>query len=540
MRGGRETHEGTLSLTKERELPFFAGRVLDECWTHAIEREARRARPVHMACMDILVTGATGYIGGRLVPELLSRGHVVRCLTRSPKNLVGRFRGVTIFPGDALDAPHTLAAAFAGVDVAYYLIHSMESRGTDFATRDRDAARNFATAAKAAGVKRIIYLGGLGEARAGLSAHLRSRQEVGDVLRAHGPRITEFRAAIIIGSGSASFEMIRYLTERLPVMVAPKWVSTRCQPIAVDDVLAYLLAALERPRTAGRTYDIGGADVLSYRDLIHAYARVRGLKRLIVNVPYFTPRLSSYWVHLVTPVPAGIARPLIDGLRSEVIVGDGAALRDFDIRPFSCETAIRRALDRYGSGDTQSTWFDAFDARTLPGQFQGVTQGMLFDRRERHAPTSAHTVFDVVTSLGGERGWLYGDWLWALRGAIDRLAGGMGMRRGRRSPRDLRVGDAVDFWRVEALEPDRLLRLRAEMKLPGAAWLELSVSPDLTGSSLRVTAFFEPHGLVGQLYWYVVAPIHAVVFRGLVDRIIAMAAQQPEAGARFRSAITAS
>lgn len=492
------------------------------------------------ACMEILVTGATGYIGGRLVPELLTRGHTVRCLTRSPKNLVGRFRGATVFPGDVLDAPHSLAAVFAGVEVAYYLIHSMGSRGTDFAARDRDAARNFATTAKAAGVKRIIYLGGLGEARADLSRHLRSRQEVGDLLRAHGPRVTEFRAAIIIGSGSASFEMIRYLTERLPVMVAPGWVSTRCQPIAVDDVLAYLVGALERPRTAGRTYDIGGADVLSYRDLIHRYARVRGLKRLIVNVPYFTPRLSSYWVHLVTPVPAGIARPLIDGLRSEVIVRDAAALRDFDIHPLSCEIAIRRALDRYGSGDTQSTWFDAFDARTLPGQFQGITQGMLFDRRERHARASARSVFDVVTSLGGARGWLYGDWLWGLRGAIDWLVGGVGMRRGRRSPQDLRIGDAIDFWRVEALEQDRLLRLRAEMKLPGAAWLEISVSPDLTGSIVRVTAFFEPHGLLGQLYWYAVAPIHGVVFRGFLNRVIAMAAQQSQADARLGPAMKAS
>jgi uncharacterized protein YbjT (DUF2867 family) len=474
--------------------------------------------------MDVLVTGASGYIGGRLAPLLLARGHAMRCLTRSPKDLEGRFDGAAVVAGDVLGAPADLAAAMAGIDIAYYLVHSMASGGGDFAARDRAGARNFAAAAKAAGVKRIVYLGGLGEADARLSKHLRSRHEVGEILREHGPLVVEFRAGIIIGAGSASFEMVRYLTERLPVMVAPKWVSTRCQPIAVDDVLAYLIAALDAPIAGSRTYEIGGADVVSYRDVMLAYARARGLRRVIIEVPFFTPRLSSYWVHLVTPLPASIARPLIDGMHNEVVVRDDAASRDFAIRPMGCDDAIRRALDRYAAADTQTTWFDAPDARRLPGRFQGVTQGMLVDRREHRTSASAHEVFAVFASLGGKRGWLYGDWLWDLRGALDSLLGGVGMRRGRRSPTSLRVGDAVDFWRVEALEPDRLLRLRAEMKTPGEAWLEFTVEPAASGSVFRMTAFFEPRGLWGLLYWYTVAPLHNLIFGGLSDRIAERAA----------------
>lgn len=467
--------------------------------------------------MNVLVTGATGYIGGRLVPNLLARGHSVRCLTRTPRNLEGRFPGATAIEGDVLKAPD-LAQALTGVDAAYYLIHSMATGG-NFAGRDRAGARNFAAAAKAAGVKQIIYLGGLGIRSDQLSEHLRSRLEVGDVLRTYGPAVTEFRAAIIVGSGSASFEMIRYLTERLPIMIAPKWVSTRCQPIADADVVAYLVAALELEPSRSRIYEIGGEDILSYREIMLRYARLRGLKRTIIDVPFFTPRLSSYWVHLVTPVPASIARPLIDGLRSEVIADREDALRDFAVRPTGCDEAIRRALDRYQADDAQTTWFDAMDSRLLPGQFQGVTQGMLIERRERHTRLSAHEVYHKFTSLGGTRGWLYGDWLWDLRGFLDLLFGGVGMRRGRRSQSSLRVGDALDFWRVEALEPDHLMRLRAEMKTPGNAWLEFVVEPDEGGCVFRMTAYFEPRGLFGTLYWYAVAPLHRVIFGGLARRI---------------------
>ncbi len=472
-----------------------------------------------MMTMNVLVTGASGYVGGRLVPELLRRGHAVRCLTREPKAMAGRFGGADVVAGDLLADPHGLAPALAGVDVAYYLVHSMGSGPGDFAERDRRAAHNFARAARAAGVRRIVYLGALGDVRE-LSHHLRSRHEVGRILREVGPPVTEFRAGVIIGSGSASFEIIRYLTERLPVMIAPRWVSTRCQPIAIVDVIAYLVAALDTPASVGRTYEIGGSDRLTYRDVILAYARARGLRRRIVDVPFFTPRLSSYWVHLVTPVPASIARPLIDGLKSEVVVRDRRALSDFEVRPMSCEHAIALALDRERGDGPQTTWFDAFAARASGGELHGSREGVLMDRREIFTSAPPEAVFAVCTSLGGARGWLYADWLWRLRAAMDRLTGGPGIGSGRRSATTLRVGDVVDFWRVEALEPDSLLRLRATMRLPGRAWLEFAVEPVGSGSRFRMTAFFEPRGLFGQLYWWAVYPLHYAIFNGMSRRIV--------------------
>lgn len=474
--------------------------------------------------MRILLTGATGYIGGRLAPLLTALGHRVRCLTRDPKKLEGRFDGVDVVAGDALDAT-TIAPAMADVDAAFYLIHSMGSKAGVFARRDRGAARNFAVAARAAGVGRVLYLGGLGDSDSALSPHLRSRQEVGDILREFGPPVTEFRAAIIVGSGSASFEMIRYLTERLPVMIAPKWVMTRSQPIAVSDVLKYLTQALAMAQTAGKTYEIGGPDVLSYRELMLGYARARGLKRQMLIVPYFTPRLSSYWVHLVTPISAGIARPLIDGLHNEVIVHDDAARRDFSIDPIGYDLAVARALDRYRTDGPQTTWFDAVDARQTSEDFHGITQGMHIDRRTLKTTATQVELFDVIRRLGGARGWLFADWLWGIRGVLDRMVGGVGMRRGRRSPSQLRVGDAVDFWRVEAIEPPRLLRLRAEMKLPGNAWLEFIADRVDDSAVLRLTAFFEPRGLLGQAYWYAVMPLHNLVFGGLAAGIVAQAEQ---------------
>jgi len=469
--------------------------------------------------MRVLVTGATGYIGGRLVPRLREQGYDVRCFSRAAERLRGRFDPqVEIVEGDLSDEA-ALAHALRGCDAAYYLIHSMSST-TAFAQADRLAARRFGDAARTAGVGTIVYLGGLGSDGDALSTHLKSRHEVGNILRESGVRVIELRAALIIGSGSISFEMMRYLTERLPLMIAPRWVTTRCQPIAIRDVLAYLIAALELPAGGSRVYEIGGTDVLTYRDMMLRYAAIRNLRRSIIIVPFFTPQLSSYWVHLVTPISARLAQPLIRGLYNEVIVHDRSAAADFpQIVPIGFDEAVRAALDR--SAGAETTWFDAFDYRTLPADFAGVKEGMLIDMRVRHARVAPERIAAVFSSLGGARGWLFGDALWRLRGWMDRIAGGVGLRRGRRSESDLRAGDAVDFWRVEAYQPGRLLRLRAEMKLPGLAWLQFEAEPSgAAGATLRQTAFFEPRGLVGFLYWYGVAIFHAWVFGNLATRIV--------------------
>jgi uncharacterized protein YbjT (DUF2867 family) len=485
--------------------------------------------------MRVLVTGATGYIGGRLVPALIAAGHQVRCFVRDPNRIAGRFDHVEIAQGDVFDGA-AVADAMRDCEVAYYLVHSMSDDRHDFTQRDRIAARTFGEAAAGAGVARIIYLGGLGNDQGAtvLSPHLRSRHEVGNELRAAGVPVTEFRAAIIVGSGSISFEMLRYLTERLPVMIAPKWVRTRCQPIGVRDVLSYLTAALAHPESAGRIIEIGGADVLRYVDMMQRYAAIRGLARRIFIVPFFSPRLSSRWIHLVTPIPASIAMPLVEGLFNEVIVRDPIARTMFaEIVPIGYDEAVTRALDRYASTGPTTTWFDAFDVTTLPGEFSGSTQGMLIDRRERTTDAPAAEVFRVFTSLGGKKGWLYADWLWELRGILDRLVGGIGTRRGRRSPTQLRTGDAVDFWRVEALVPDELLRLRAEMKLPGYAWLQFDAEARPEGGTrLRQTAFFDPKGAFGFLYWYGVAPFHGFIFGNMATRIVAEAERAADTSAR--------
>jgi uncharacterized protein YbjT (DUF2867 family) len=453
---------------------------------------------------------------------LREAGHDVRCLARFARRLRGRFdEAVEIVEGDVNDG-RTLALALSGCDAAYYLIHSMKV-SKRFRADDSDAAAVFASAARAAGVKRIIYLGGLGDDRDKLSAHLRSRHEVGHILRLGGVPVIELRAAQVIGSGSVSFEMMRYLTDRLPVMIAPRWALTRCQPIGVRDVLAYLIAALAMP-PENRTYEIGGADILTYRDMMLRYARIRGLRRLIITVPFFSPRLSSYWVHLITPIPANMARPLILGLHNEVISRDSSALRDFpSIRPIGFEAAVREALDRSQTPQQQTTWFDAFATSAPQEEFQGLTEGMLVDRRVRESSAGAPAIAQVFSSLGGQRGWLAADALWQIRGAIDRWFGGVGLRRGRRDANDLRVGDAVDFWRVEAFEPRHLLRLRAEMKLPGRAWLQFEAQSKHGGGILVQTAFFEPSGLFGYLYWYGVAPFHNRVFGSMADRIVRLA-----------------
>lgn len=488
--------------------------------------------------MKVLVTGANGYIGGRLVPRLLEAGHAVRCMVRDPERLHGRrwADAVEVVCADVL-APATLPPAMAGMDVAYYFVHSLGG-GPDYHQRDLLAARSFAEAAREAGVKRIIYLGGLGDPQAGLSVHLRSRQETGSALREAGVPVTELRAAVIVGSGSLSFEMIRYLTERVPVMICPRWVYTRIQPIAIGDVLDYLAATLHAPASTGRVIEIGGADVVTYGQMMTGYAKVRGLRRWLIPVPVLTPRLSSYWVHLVTPVPSTIAQPLIEGLRNEVIVRDDTARRLFpEIEPIGYEQAVRSALDQLQAGDVETAWSDAL--MTTQGDVRPFVlttqQGMVLEQRQAVVAAPPEAVYRVFSGLGGQRGWLYMDWAWQLRGTIDRLVGGVGMRRGRRSPDDVRVGDALDFWRVEAVEDGRLLRLRAEMRVPGRAWLEFQAVPQADGRTLlRQTAFFAPKGLSGWLYWYGLYPLHRLIFSGMIRQIARAASPDRSANTRVR------
>ncbi|HSM12923.1 MAG TPA: SDR family oxidoreductase, partial [Thermoanaerobaculia bacterium] len=372
------------------------------------------------------------------------------------------------------------------------------------------------------GVRRILYLGGLGDPRADLSKHLRSRQETGAALGEAGVPVTELRAGVVVGSGSLSFEMIRYLVERVPLMICPRWVWTRTQPIAVRNVLDYLVAALDNPASAGRVVEIGGADVLSYGEMMTIYAEERGLRRRLVPVPVLTPRLSSYWVHLVTPIPAAIARPLVDGLKNEVVVRDDSARELFPaIHPVGYREAVRRSLARLEAGEVETRWSDALvsSARdAAPVQLE-EREGMILERRQRLVSAPPAAVFAEVCRLGGERGWLAWDWAWRLRGAVDRLVGGVGLRRGRRDPDQLRAGDALDFWRVEAVEAPALLRLRAEMRLPGRAWLQFETRPDRGGTLLVQTAFFAPRGLAGLAYWYSLYPVHGLIFGGLLGRL---------------------
>jgi uncharacterized protein YbjT (DUF2867 family) len=422
----------------------------------------------------VLVTGVTGYIGGRLVPQLIEAGYRVRVLVRDRNRLQGRawLNQVEVVQADVLDAASLLTVMF-GVTAAYYLIHSM-SGSVDFDQRDLQAARNFGDAACTNGVKRIIYLGGLGDPQTDLSKHLRSRQQTGQALTESGVPVTEFRAAIVVGSGSVSFEMIRYLTERVPVMICPRWVFTQVQPIAIRDVLDYLVAALETPESAGRIIEIGGSEVITYGDMMLGYARARGLRRWLLSVPVLTPRLSSYWVHLVTPIPASIARPLIDGLRNEVIVRETVARDLFPrLKPMDYQSAVSLALTDLEARHIETSWSDALvnSQGDIVPVVLSTQEGMIIERRQQIVPTPESTVFKMISRLGGQTGWLYMNWAWVVRGWVDRLVGGVGLRRGRRDPEAIRMGDAIDFWWVEAVEPDRRLLLRAEMKLPGRAWL---------------------------------------------------------------------
>jgi uncharacterized protein YbjT (DUF2867 family) len=490
--------------------------------------DGHRGDTAHTQDMRILIVGASGYIGGRLVSLLQARGHELVLLSRDARPLAARFPEARVVAADLLDAA-TLPPALEGIEVAYYLAHSMGAGEHGFAERDRQAARTFAQAAKHAGVRRIIYLGGLGDDSADLSHHLASRHETGAELAAHGVPVTEFRAAVIIGSGSASFEILRHLTERLPVMITPRWVATRCQPIGIRDVLDYLAAALDHLEITGLV-EIGGPDVLSYGDMMRTYARLRGLRRLMIPVPVLTPRLSSYWVNLVSPVPANIARPLIEGLRNEVVVRDPGPATRFGLQPLPYVEALQRAIDRTDRHDVESTWFDAL-ATPDRASLSSLTslEGMIVERRQRVIAAAPELVFAEVERVGGDAGWPYANLLWRVRGLMDRIVGGVGMRLGRRDPDMLRIGDALDFWRVEDVQRPTLLRLRAEMKVPGRAWLQYEVLPVDGGSRLVQTAFFEPKGLPGLAYWYVLYPVHGLIFRGMA-RVLAERAVRRGAG----------
>ena len=471
----------------------------------------------------VLVTGATGYIGGRLVPVLEAAGARIRCLARHPEGLAARVSPSTeIVAGDLLD-PASLDRALAGVDVAYYLVHSMGAHG-DYREKDRAAARNFGDAARRAGVRRIIYLGGLATGDEAFSKHLESRIETGKILRESGVPVVEFRASVVIGSGSLSFELIRALVERLPIMICPRWVSTPAQPIGIDDLLAYLAAALPLPGGDSRTFEIGGADQASYGDVMREYARQRGLKRVLISVPLLTPRLSSLWLGLVTPVYARIGRELIAGLKNRSVVTDRAALAVFPIRPVGLREAIGSAIRYEDRPFALTRWSDARSsggASALPADAQ--LGGRLIDQRQIRVAVDADRAFVPIASIGGERGWYFATWLWRMRGVVDLLTGGVGMRRGRRNPDAPAVGDVLDFWRVEAYEPGRRLRLTAEMRVPGRAWLEFEVVPDGTGALVHQTAVFEPTGLTGRLYWYALLPVHAVIFGGMLRKIAELA-----------------
>ena len=467
----------------------------------------------------VLVTGATGYIGGRLVERLHGRNAHIRCVTRDIGRLEGRWAGVELIQGD-LANEEASRQALEGIDVAYYLVHSMAS-GSSFRERDRQIAQIFSAAAQRAGVTKIIYLGGLGDPAATLSDHLTSRHEVGRILAVCGVPVIEFRAAIIVGSGSVSFEMIRCLTERLPIMVAPQWVKFHCQPIGVRNVLEYLLEALDRPDAEG-VYEIGGPDILSYRQMMLEYASVRGLRRRILVLPVPHPEWSSRFIDLVTPIPYAIAQPLVAGMHTDVVVQDDRALREFSVRPMSYRAAMELALNRMASDEIETTWASSlasFSADGTPERQLAVHEGMLSDSHRILSSAAPEAVFDAACALGGDAGWPAGNALWQIRGLIDRVSGGVGMRRGRRHPRELRVGEPLDFWRVEALDRPHLLRLRAEMKLPGTAWLQFEILPDQGGSRIEQTAFFDPRGLPGYLYWYAFLPFHRFIFPGLIRAV---------------------
>ncbi len=465
----------------------------------------------------VLVLGASGYVGSHLIPRLVERGYEVRAAGRRPEALAARgWEGVETVRADALD-PGSLSRAFDGIELVYYLIHSMAS-GKEFPELDRRAATHVRDAAARAGVGRIIYLGGL-QPRKAASAHLDSRRETGEVLRSGSVPVTEIRAGIVVGPGSAAFEVIRDLVYHLPVMVTPRWVDSRTQPIALDDLIEYLLRLSETEGLESPIHDVGGPEALRYRDMLTGFAKVIGKGLLIVPVPVLTPRLSSYWLNLVTAVPASVARPLIDGLRHDLVIDPDADLATSIPLPLhTYEEAVRAALEAEHDTEMPARWTEgSFAMRDYRSDVSFYSRG---ERVERLCEAGPETVWKVVSSIGGTNGWYYANPLWNLRGVMDRMVGGVGRRRGRRHPTRLRVGDAVDFWRVAVIEPGRRLTLLAEMRLPGTAALEFEVVPEAEGSRIVTAAHFHPAGALGLLYWYALWPIHKRIFAGLADALV--------------------
>ena len=464
--------------------------------------------------MKILLTGATGYVGGRFLKKLEFEGYAVRCLARRPEHLKNKVAAFTeIVPGDLLNKA-SIEKAMAGIDTAYYLVHSMCTKG-NFEDEERQSAANFSSAAKKAGIKKIIYLGGLSHGNT-LSAHLKSRQEVGELLRSSGIPVTEFQASIIIGSGSLSFEMIRALMERLPVMTTPKWINVLSQPIFIDDVVQYLLEAARLPINESQIIEIGGPDKMSYLDLMKEYGRQRHLKRLIIPVPVLSPGLSSLWLSLITPLYARVGRKLIESIRHETTLHDDSALRTFSIKPIPIRQAMAQTLKNEDQEFAATRWSDPVSISEQQ-TWGGIRMGnRLIDSRQCDVRVSCDTAFAAIQRIGGKNGWYFANFLWRTRGFVDLLLGGVGMRQGRKNPEKLSVGDEVDFWRVEKCEPGKLLRLAAEMKLPGRAWLTFEVTPETIGCRITQTAMYDPKGLLGLVYWYALWAAHQLIFSGML------------------------
>ena len=476
-----------------------------------------------MKIKNILVTGSTGYVGGRLVPEILELGYNVRVFVRNPERLKNRawYNKVDIFEGDVLKLD-SLKNIFNGIDVAYYLIHSM-SHYNNFEETDLKAADNFCIAAKESNLKKIIYLGGLAGSSATLSKHLLSRQNTGNVLRESGIDITEFRAGVIVGSGSLSFEMIRNLSERIPVMICPKWIYTKTQPIAIVNIIEYLIETITIDIPKNQIFEIGGKDVLTYGDMIKVYSKIRKLKRFLIPVPVLTPALSSYWVHWTTPLSANITRPLVQSLKNESIVTNISANKYFsNIKLISYKKAVNTALEKLNKAIVETSWSDALSSskgKDIIVDIQSI-EGLIVEKRSVLVKNNEKNIFSYLLCLGGTNGWLYGNFLWIIRGYIDLLVGGVGLRRGRRNPTELKQGDALDFWRVEKISLNKLIRLKAEMKLPGNAWLQYEIIPiNNQQCELIQSAYFAPKGLGGLAYWYILYPIHKIIFSGLINTI---------------------